>query len=167
MKTSRRKQRGNALLEFTFVAIPLIFALISIVELARGMWVYATLAHAVKEGTRYAIVHGEGCAQASPNCPVTVAAVAQVVQGSAVGLDPSQLSAVLTAGGATTCAPISSCASQTSTWPPQPNNNIGLPVTISVSYPFRTAMSMFWPGSSPVRFAPITLGATSEEDIIF
>lgn len=169
MKRRRqRRESGNAMVEFTLVAIPLIFLIISIVELARGMWVYGTLAHAVKEGTRFAVVHGQGCAQASANCPVTLGAVATVVQKAATGLDPGQFNVVLAAGGATqSCAPLSTCLSSSAAWPAAPNNNIGLPVTISGTYPFRTGLSMFWPGSQPVAFSVFNLGAESQEEILF
>jgi Flp pilus assembly protein TadG len=163
-----RGQKGNALLEFTLVGIPLIFVLIATVELARGMWIYATLAHAVKEGTRFAIVHGQGCAQASAACPVTLGAVATAVQQAAGGLDPTQLNVVLAAGGATqNCAPLATCTSSAGAWPAAPNNSIGLPVAISGTYPFRSSFSMFWPGSAAAGFAAINLGAQSEEEILF
>jgi TadE-like protein len=60
-ETGRR--RGNATIEFTLVGIPLLCVLISTFEMARGMWLYHTLAYAVKEGTRYAAVRGQN----SPN----------------------------------------------------------------------------------------------------
>ena len=41
----RNRERGTTLLEFTLVGIPLIFLLISTVEISRGMWQYHTLAH--------------------------------------------------------------------------------------------------------------------------
>ncbi|MGA2135669.1 MAG: TadE family protein [Bryobacteraceae bacterium] len=164
----QRRESGNAVLEFTLVAIPLIFLLISIAELSRGMWVYGTLAHAVKEGTRFAAVHGQACAQASSSCPVTVGAVATVVGNAAVGLDPGQISVTMAAGSATqNCAPLSACLTGAGAWPPAPNNGIGLPLKISGTYPFRSALSMFWPGSSPMQLAAITLGAQSQEDIAF
>jgi hypothetical protein len=166
--SSLRRQAGNALLEFTLVAIPLMFLLISIVELGRGMWIYATVAHAVKEGTRFAIVHGQGCAQASVSCPVTLGTVATVVQQAAVGLDPAQFNVVLAAGGAAqSCAPLASCLSSGGAWPPAPNNSVGLPVKISGTYPFRSCISMFWPGSAPVQFVGSNLGAESQEEILF
>lgn len=164
----RRLQAGNALVEFTLVSIPLIFLLVSIVELARGMWIYATLAHAVKEGTRFAVVHGQGCAQASSSCPVTLGAVATLVQQNAVGLSPTQLNVTLAAGSSTqNCAPVSSCLSSASAWPASPNNSIGLPVKISGTYSFQSGLSMFWPGSNPVQFKAVTLGAESQEEILF
>jgi hypothetical protein len=169
MKTcGTKRQAGSAVLEFTLVAIPLIFLLISTVELARGMWIYATVAHAVREGTRFAIVHGQGCAQASADCPVTLGTVATVVQQAAVGLDPAQFNVVLASGGATeSCAPLAGCLSSGGAWPAAPNNNVGLSVTISGTYPFSSCLSMFWPGSKPVQFAAIKLGAQSQEEILF
>ena len=55
----RANWRGNATIEFTLVGIPLVFVLISTIEMARGMWIYHTLAYAVKEGTRYAVARGQ------------------------------------------------------------------------------------------------------------
>ena len=55
MPKRKRSRAGNATIEFTLVGIPLVFVLISTIEMARGMWIYHTLAYAVKEGTRYAV----------------------------------------------------------------------------------------------------------------
>lgn len=169
MKTRRhRRQAGNAVVEFTLIGIPLMFLLLSIVELSRGMWVYATMAHAIKEGTRYAIVHGQGCAQASTNCPVTLGAVATLIEHSAAGLDPGQFNVVLNAGASSTsCTPLSNCLSNSGQWPASPNNSVGLPVKISGTYPFSSALSMFWPGTKSVAFAAVNLGAESQEEILF
>jgi Flp pilus assembly protein TadG len=62
----RNRRRGSSTLEFTLVGIPIIFVLISTFEMARGMWNYHTIAYAVKEGTRFASVHGIDCSTA-PN----------------------------------------------------------------------------------------------------
>ena len=42
------------------------------------MWVYDTLSHAVKQGVRYAIVHGENCTKNGNNCWVTWAGARRV-----------------------------------------------------------------------------------------
>ena len=60
-----RTRRGSSILEFVLVGIPIIFVLISLFEISRGMWTYHTMAYAVREGVCYATVHGKGCA--SPN----------------------------------------------------------------------------------------------------
>jgi len=169
MKSSRcRSQRGTAFLEFTLVCIPLIFLIISIVELARGMWLYHTLAHAIKVGTRFAIVHGKGCADASAACPVTVADVARTIRSGAVGLDPNQITLVMQTSGTTrTCSPLSSCLSNATAFPPSPDNSVGMPITISGTYPFRSGIIMFWPGTGVMRVGSMNLGAKSQEEIRF
>ena len=63
MRARGRRRLGNATIEFTLVEIPLLCVLISTFEMARGMWLYHTLAYAVKEGARYAAVRGQN----SPN----------------------------------------------------------------------------------------------------
>ena len=61
----RRKRSGehggSTFLEFVLVGVPVIFVMFSTFEMARGMWSYHSLAYAVREGTRYAIVHGASC----------------------------------------------------------------------------------------------------------
>ena len=67
MRGIRNHRRGgSSLIEFTLVGIPLIFVLLSTFEMARGMWLYHTLAYAARQGTRYAIVHGVNCSMGIP-----------------------------------------------------------------------------------------------------
>jgi Flp pilus assembly protein TadG len=154
----RRQSGGNSLIEFTLVGIPLIFVLISIFQMACNMWLYHTLASAAREGTRYAIVHGQNCSLNGNTYCVTVPNIAAVIQNSAGGLDPSQMTVTLTPsqGTATTdtlANLLNSSTYSTTTWPPSSpagTNAIGQPVTISVIYPFNSAVSMFWPGTKPV-----------------
>ena len=168
MRTTWRSREGNSFLEFTLICIPLIFLLISIVEISRYMWTYHTLAYAVKRGARFAIVHGRNCADASPSCPATVGTLAQVVRNAATGLNPGELNVVLQSSGSSqNCNPLSNCLSNATAWPPSPDNNIGLPVTISGTYPFRSAMAMFWPGAGSVKFARVNVAATAREEIRF
>ena len=164
----RRRQRGNALLEFTLVGIPMIFLLISVEELSRGMWIYSTLQHAVKEATRISIVHGLSCTEASSSCTLAVGDVAKLIEKAAVGFDPSQLNVVLTSvSNSQTCSPLKNCESTAASWPPSPDNNVGLPITISGSYPFVSAIAMFWPGQGAVRAAATNFSAESREEIRF
>lgn len=51
-------ERGSQLLEFGMAAILLFMLLFGIMEFGRAIWIYDTLAHAAKEGARYAIVRG-------------------------------------------------------------------------------------------------------------
>jgi Flp pilus assembly protein TadG len=161
-------RRGNAIIEFTLVCIPLIFMLISIVELSRGMWIYSTVAFSLRKATRYAAVHGSGCAAASSSCPVTVGAVAQLILSNATGLSSSQFNVVLqTTNTSRSCTPLNSCLSDTTAWPPSSDNSVGSDVTISGSYPFRSAIAMFWPGAGSVHAATVNLAAKSQEEIVF
>src|SRR5262249_45663384 len=90
--TNRRgKSRGSATLEMTLVGIPIIFVLISVAEMARGMWIYHTLAYSIREGTRYASVHGRDCSIGGNTCSVTVGQIAAVIKNAAIGLDPADL----------------------------------------------------------------------------
>ena len=168
MKSRKRSRRGQALLEFTLAAVPMIFLLISVEEIARGMYIYTTLAHAVKEGTRYGVVHGADCAQGSSSCPVTLGQVASRIQQAGVGLDPSQFNVVLKTSGSTqTCAPLRSCMTNSATWPSSPDNNIGMPITVSGTYPFNSAISMFIPQSGSVKIGSMNFSAASQEEIRF
>ena len=158
------------MIEMTLVGIPVIFVLISIFEMSRGMWIYHTLAYAVKEGTRFAAVHGQDCVTVLPivtnACSTTVAQVASVIERAGIGLDRATTTLTFTAGGAITCT-LATCASNASQWPPNGSNGIGQTVRIDIIVPFRSALAMFWPGHRPVSFALTNFGATSTETIQF
>ncbi len=170
MRTNRSRRRGNATLEFTLVGIPVIFTLISIVEMARGMWIYQTLAYAVKEGTRFTIVHGANCdpkINTVNNCQITVGQIAQVIESAGIGLDPSALQVQMQSlSDDTGLATLSSLANSNATFPTNPGNLQGSPITVSAQYPFASAMAMFWPGTGRgMKFASVTLPATSQEKV--
>jgi Flp pilus assembly protein TadG len=168
MKLMRDGRRGNSLIEFTLVGIPMVFVLISIVEMSRGMWMYHTLAYAVKEGTRYAAVHGINC-QTSPNtCTIGVSDVVAKIKDSGIGLLPGDLNVTLTtqSGAQVVCSPISaSCLANNSQWPPSSNgdNQVGKQITITATCPFRSALAMVWPGAGSVTFGAFTFPASSTE----
>lgn len=149
-RSRRRRSRGNTLLEFTLVGIPLIFVLISTFEMARGMWLYHTLAHAIKRGTRYAVVHGQNCSLASNSCAVTISQIAGVIQSAGNGLPPDSLALTFTpAKGAVTNCTLNDCvANYTSVyWPPASANAVGNKLKITGVYPFQSILIMFWPGA--------------------
>jgi len=176
------RRRGNAIVEFTLVAIPIIFVLISVFEIGRGMWVYDTLAHAVREGTRMAIVNGRDCAKI-PGCAVTIAAIAERIRVTGVGLSPDELEVTLTmlapsAGGpvvvaTVSCAPLRTCLSRSTLpadqWPPAVANRPKLhSAQIQGVIPFRSAIAMFWPGAGRgMTFGAVWLPASSQEVIQF
>jgi hypothetical protein len=178
-RSSKSRRRGQAMLEFTFVGIPIMFLLISIFEVSRGMWVYHTLSYAVKEGVRYAIVHGSDCSPPLTNtCTTTIAKVAQVIKDAGVGLDTGDSKTLLTfkdgAGGTTTCylgGATGPCSAQTGTWPPTggtpPANQVGEVIEIDILTPFRSAIAMFWPGARGTQVGAYNLGASSSDRITF
>jgi len=173
MKKNMRK--GAAVLEMTLVGIPLVFVMISIFEMSRGMWMYQTAAHAVREGVRFSVVHGINCVTdakngVSNNCSKTVAEVAQVIQNAGGGLDAATTTLRFTApspGGAVTTCTLASCASDVSIWPPVGSNQVNTVIQIDITTPFRSALAMFWPGAAYVSFAVSNLGATSVDTIQF
>lgn len=164
-----RRQTGNAILEFTLVGIPLIFVLISIFEIARGMWIYHTLAYAVTEGTRYTVVRGVNCSSPANSCAASIASIAGVIEYAGVGLMPGQLNLQFTPNsGAPTSCLLPDCLTNTTTWPPSGANLPGMDVVITASYPFSSAIAMFWPGSGPGMGLPtVVVPATARERIQF
>jgi hypothetical protein len=125
----------------------MIFILISIFEMARGMWTYQTLAYSVREGVRYAIMHGKGCA--SPNtCQVTIGNITGVIQSAGVGLDPNAVYVTFTpASGSASTDTMTNQLASTTTWPPSGANTPGQTVAISAKYRFKTILAVFWAGA--------------------
>jgi hypothetical protein len=173
MRKGTYTRRGNSTIEFTLVGIPLIFALISIFEMARGMWVYHTMAYAIKEGTRYAVVHGNDCdptQNPKNNCLVKVQDIAQHIKDAGIGLDQDQLTLTFwsLSNGTHACGTLTACLADTTVWPPAPDNIPGLPIQISGKIPFRSAIAMFWPGAGKgVNFGTFYFPATSQETMEF
>ena len=164
------------MVEFMLVGIPIIFVLISIFEVSRGMWIYVTLAHAVREGSRYALVHGNTCTEAPNACAVTVAQIAGRIQNAGVGLLPAQLTVTITSSSRTLGpATLASLLGNNTYFPTgcqcptrDPGGEPGEPVTISATYPFQSAIMMFWPGLPVVNTLPaIQLPAASRGRIEF
>jgi Flp pilus assembly protein TadG len=157
------------MLEFTLVGIPMIFILLSIFEVARGMWTYQTLAYAVREGTRYAIMHGKGCA--SPNtCQVTIGNITSVIQAAGVGLEPSSVYVTFTpASGSASTDTMTNQLTSTTTWPPSGANIPGQTVSISAKYQFKTFLAIFWAGAGrPLNDSgSFWLPASSSEPVMF
>jgi hypothetical protein len=172
MPSSPRRSPGNATIEFTLVGIPLVFVLISTMEMARGMWIYHTLAHAIKEGTRYAAARGENTLT-----PASYRSVCKVIVNAGTGLLPSDLILTFSSAGnlvgtrmiAADCLANGERWPQgynvTDPWPPLANpvpvdNQPGQTISISGLYPFVSAISMFWPGAGAGSgFQPLTCKA--------
>ncbi len=179
MRQKREHSRGNTVIEFTLIGIPLIFVLISVFEMCRGMWLYHTLASAVREGTRFAAVHGNDCNLPPNSCAVTIRDVATRVKNSATGFVPSEIENLTFTSGTRTvaCATLADCikpgAPGDTYWPagtPGTPIDVGAnrraPVAISASFRFRSAIVMSWPGAGRGRqFAAVVLPGSSRESI--
>ena len=177
MRMQHRRVAGNTLIEFTLVGIPIVFLLVSVFEMSRGMWLYHTLATAVREGTRLAVVHCGDCNLYPNSCAVTVRTVANRIRDAAVGLPPSDIQNVtLTSSTRTiTCPSLEDCIKAGSLgdtyWPagaPGAVADVGAnrraPVEIAASFPFRSAIAMFWPGAGRgQQFGLFSLPASSRE----
>ena len=146
-----RERRGSTLVEITLVGVPMLFVLISTFEMGRGMWIYHSVAYAVKEATRYASVHGASCTTSPNSCGVTVGNIATVLKNAGPALIPNQLTVTFTpAAGTPISGTLATLLTNATAWPPSSpsgTNAIGQPITIAAKYPFRSAISMFWPGA--------------------
>ena len=162
----RKGRKGNAIIEFTLVAIPLIFIQISIVEICRGMWDYHSLAQAVKAASRSAATRGAGCAGAG--CAITVSQIATTISAYALGMPASALNVTLTSNaGSVTCNPLSACSGNNTVWPPAGGNTAGSDIVISGSYNFTSMLTMFAPGTNGMQFSGVTFTAKSRQVILF
>ena len=176
MMRNRNRERGTSLLEFVLVGIPMMFLLISTVEISRGMWHYYTLAHAIRQGTRFTIVKGQNCAATPNSCTVTIARIAQEIRNAGVGLNPSAFTNVTfraVSGRTITHTNLTDCLADTTQWPtatgsPDPGAAVGSDIEISAVYPFRSAIAMFWPGAGRgINFGTFFFPASSRESIQF
>ena len=165
---TRDRRKGASMLEFTLVAIPIVFGLISIFEIARGMWIYGTVSNAVREGTRFTIVRGSNCATSPNACSARIANIASRIQNMGPGLLGPDFALSFTSDSGTITCQLDQCLSDNRVWPPTGDNARGQAIRIDGAYPFRSAIVMFWPGAGgPVRFTAMKLNASSQETIQF
>ena len=165
-------QRGNATIEMTLVGIPMVFILISTFEMSRGMWIYHTLSFAARETSRYISIHGPNC-QTDPNtCGLQQIDLYTFINNAATGLVPADLNIDFTSPGQSFSCKLSalntgSCGSIGGAFiPPAGSSGVGTPIALTLKYPFRSAISMFWPGAGPgFVFGAVTLPATSQDVI--
>lgn len=151
MMTTRRRQAGSTMLEFVLIGISMIFMLICLFEISRGMWAYHTLAYAVREGTRYAAMHGKGCA--SPNtCSVTIDNIITYMKNSGGAFDPDNITLTFTPeAGTATSDTITNLVGNTTVFPPAIANAPQNTIQISAQYKFKTILAMLWFGSRGIN----------------
>jgi Flp pilus assembly protein TadG len=141
-----RSERGSTAIEFSLIAVMFIIMLVSIVEIARMMLVFNSVANAARAGARYAIVHGvnrTGSGADGPSGPGSTTQIETVVKNFA------QLGLLTTSN-----------LTITVTYP-NGNNKAGSPVRVTVTYPYDALIPYF-----STLFGR-TIGSTSEGVITF
>jgi Flp pilus assembly protein TadG len=105
---NKRRQRGAAALEFGLAFVVFLSVVYGVMEFGRIVSSYNILSAAVREGVRYAVVHG-----GKSGSPATAADIQSVVRRWTVGLDSSSVAV-------------------TATW--TPNNQPGSSVRVTGTY---------------------------------
>ena len=77
-------RRGAAIVEFALAFMLFIVILLTLMEVGRAMWTYATLAHAARQAGRYCMVRGS-------LYPAVASELQGIVEKSCLGLDPSSI----------------------------------------------------------------------------
>jgi len=167
-------ERGSTMVEFAFICIPLLFAVVSVFEMGRGMWNYHTLQYAVKATGRYVAVHGSTCGIPPNSCTIRVADIMAVFRVLANGVPITKVKLTLTSfsGTTVTCDPVSNCANNSILWPPyspgsDPDNSPGKTFAIRADYRFTSSLSMVAPGGGRIQFGIFNLVAYTRPRIIF
>lgn len=84
-----KRSWGQSLVEFALVIPVVVFAITVFLDLGRAVFGYTSLSNAVREGTRYAIVH-------PLESPADINAVIMMVKNSAEGLNPDNMNVIVT-----------------------------------------------------------------------
>jgi Flp pilus assembly protein TadG len=157
-------RRGDALIEFTLLGIPVIFVTISLVTVSLDMWQFHELPYAVEMTARYAATHGQGCAS---TCSVSIGNLATYFQSQNIALLPSQVNVTLTdGGGSTSCSPLTNCSSNATVFPRAANNAPGSDITVYATYVLKNPIAMFWPPNEDGS-RDFTVSATSRQRITY
>ena len=172
MSRRRTRESGNVALEFTLVGIPLMFVLISIINVSFTMMTMHTMQEGVEQGARFVIGRGAGCAAHSNSCTTTIGTISDAMRLFDAGVDPRVLRVTLTtaSGSSVSCNPLASCHGNSTPWPPAANgdNQPGKDILISADYPCVSIIGMFWPGAGGgILFGQMTLHAYSRQRMTF
>jgi Flp pilus assembly protein TadG len=82
--SSKKTERGSTMVELTLSILVFIMILFATMEFGRAVSVYNILGGAVREGSRYAVVHGSASGSVATNDDIQA-----VVRRWAVSLDPN------------------------------------------------------------------------------
>ncbi len=133
----RWRERGQALVEFALVGFVFFLIVFGTIDVGRAVWNYNTLSEAVREGGRYAIVHGENSDE--PAGPGADAKVIEAAEKFAGGLNTSQLTV-------------------TAEWP-DGDNGLGDRVKVKGEYTYEPIFS-FWGAPSFTMSSSTTMEIT-------
>ncbi len=126
------RDHGQAIVETALVLPILVLLLIGIFDLGRAVWLSNTLATAVREGSRYGVVHGAlsgsptGPGSATYTAPDTDTAITAQVTRYAIGVPNMTVHA---------------------TWP-DGDANRGSRIVVSASFPFTPIVSQMFLGDA-------------------
>ena len=130
--TVRASCEGQAIIETALILPILVLLLIGIFDLGRAVWLSNTLATAVREGSRYGVVHGAqsgsptGPGSATYTPPNVDTAITSAVQQYATGVPNMTVNA---------------------TWP-DGNANRGSRIVVAASFPFTPLISQAFIGDA-------------------
>lgn len=163
------RRRGNALIEFTLLGIPMIFILVSIVSVSVDMWEYQNLAWATDQTARYATMHGATCGQNGNSCTANVGTMANYFISAASALNSGSVAVSFTDGSgvATACNPVNSCTANSTQFPGASYNSVGSDIKVTATYNLSNPIALFWPSGGSVAARSFTVGATSRQRIEF
>ena len=164
MKLFRRfgSRRGDALIEFTLMGLPIIFITTSIVAMGLDMFEFHNLAYATDSTARYISMHGAN------GSAITVGNIATYFEGQGISLSSGVVNLSLTnsAGTVTPCNPVSSCEGSSTVFPDTSHNAEGTNITVSATYVLKNPIFLLWPPDT-VPASDFTVGATSTQLIIY
>ena len=128
-KRGDTRRRGNAIVEFALVFVLFFIVLLTMMELGRGMWVYATIATATSRCGDYCMVRGS-------LRPGVASDITDIAQRYTKGLDQSDLTV-------------------TTTYNPDSDDPFTDPAAVSrndiaqvrITYPFRLLIGLIVPGN--------------------
>lgn len=99
----RRRQRGQATVEFVLSVSVLFAAIYGLVDFGRALYTFDLVTSAARVGSRYAMVHGSACTLSI--CPASPSAIQSYVQSKMGGvINPSSLTVNATWTSAPGCS---------------------------------------------------------------
>ena len=164
------------MIEFALTGIPLLFMVISTVQMAIGMWHYHTIQWAVKQAGAYLASHGSSTGYCKSNT-CQIQNVASVLQTAAIGIPASSINVTFTPvsssdhstqGTAYSCR-LDNCVTDSTVWPVTNYNSVGSEFEIKATYQWFNALSMVasGPGTDPVKFGTPTFPGYTHQIILY